>query len=118
MTVWRLPSWLGRLLGASIELGPVEVLAEDDPRTDAHEAQHAREQAVMGWASWDWRWLVHRSNRLQDEARAWAAEGDRNGLEAFARALTSWRYLWVARSVEEARRALQSAWDAQHPVVP
>lgn len=111
--ILRLPRWLGRLLGVSMELGPVEVLAEDDPRTLAHEAQHASEQAAEGWATWDWRWLAHRSNRLHDEARAWSAEGDISSLEDFARDLTSWRYLWVARSLQEARTALQAAWDAR-----
>ena len=107
MTI-NLPPWLGKILGASIEIGPLCILAEQDPRTLRHEAVHRAEQAAIGWGVWCWRWLAHRSFRLQAEARAWAAEEDPGGKEDFAQALCSWRYLWAARSLTEALLVLDN----------
>jgi hypothetical protein len=109
----RLPKWLGRFLGASLELGPVLILAEDDPRTIRHEAVHKAEQDAVGWVRWDWHWLTSKEFRLGAEARAWVAEGDPQGLEAFAASLASWRYLWAAKNQAAAVAALLEAWDEQ-----
>jgi hypothetical protein len=75
-----------------------------------HEKIHLRQQAEVGWTKWIWRYLTSRKWRLNYEAEGYALQAKLcpEDYPYAINVLCGWKYFWAARSLEEAKAAVDT----------